>query len=185
MNNRGNLFSRKKLNQKGQAFSTFQLLIAAIVALAILVILLQILHVIPDISDKKMSEEAKNFISRGITSPSDLQTSNGRIAIKNGDTLNAKAIADQSGVVSENQICISKGDFEDSDDFSFTDAEGTILKFNGSQTGIKISVLCDTGSEIENDLQKNGITADWMNTPQCETVSQLSQQACIIALRYA
>ncbi len=173
------------MNSRGQAFSTFQLLIAAIVALAILVILLGVMDVIPDFNDKKISDEASNFISSGAARPSDLQTSGSRITIKGGDTLNARALAEQSKIISQNQICISKGDFEGTTDFVFTDAEGTILRYDGSQTGLKISVLCDTGTEIQNDLEKNGITADWMTTTQCQNVSQLSQLACIVALRYA
>ncbi|MDP2666593.1 MAG: hypothetical protein Q8P05_03775 [Candidatus Diapherotrites archaeon] len=172
------------MNSRGQTFSTFQLLISAIVALAILVLLLNILDIIPK-QDQQVSVEATNLIKSQNSRPSELRTSSNKVVVKTGDSLNAKSLANQSGSLTEEQLCISKGDFANVDDFAFTDADGTILRFNGSQLSIKISVICDTGSELEGDLLTNGISDNWMDSPQCQDVAQLQQQGCIVALRYA
>jgi hypothetical protein len=172
------------LNSKGQSFSTFQLLISAVVALAILGLLISIIFNIGPIGTPIPSEATSNLLKNQQASPSALITS-GRITFKEVDTLNTKALATSSGWLSPAQICLSKGDYPSPESFTFTDADGTIMKTTQSQTGVKISVICDVGTELEDDLQRNGITGNWMESTQCQQVKASSQTGCIVALRTA
>ncbi|MDP2666594.1 MAG: hypothetical protein Q8P05_03780 [Candidatus Diapherotrites archaeon] len=173
------------MNFRGQAFSTFQLLIAAVVALAILVLLLNIIGSLPFLSTQKPSTESVNLIKSQVNEPGALRTSNRLIFVRD-DSLNTRAIASSSGILTEAQLCISKGDHEDTSEFEFTSiTEGDVLRYNGSQLGVKISVLCDTGTELQDDLLNNGIDEDWLGNEKCSDISQLNQTACVIVLRFA
>jgi len=76
-----------KLNKKGQASSTFQLLIAAIVALAILGVLMSVLNVIPGMNTKP-GDATKTLLKTQTNAPGEEQcttkvtfdTSNSRLA---------------------------------------------------------------------------------------------------------
>lgn len=190
MNSRANLFSRKKLNQKGQAFSTFQLLIAAVVALAILVLLLNIIGSLPTPGTTKPQAEAVNLIKSQINSPSELRTSSNAVNFTKEDSLNSKSIANSSGVVTSSQICVSMGDFFNETDTDFIDTNpnktGDIVQYRGSgQLRVKLSVICDTGSELSTDLQNNGIDdSTWMQSDKCQELLSLNQTACVVALRF-
>ncbi len=174
------------MNNKGQAFSTFQLLISAVIALAILVLLLNILEGINFFNQRKPISEATDLIKSQINSPSELRT--GQVVTFNrDDTLNSKSISDNSGALTSNQVCVSLGDFiDDPGDFTFTSAkEGDILRFNGGQLRVKLSVICDTGTEIQDDLTQNGVVDDWLGNEKCQEITALNQTACVVAIRSA
>lgn len=173
------------MNDRGQAFSTFQLLISAVVALAILVLLLNIMGSLPDFGNRSPSEEAVNLIKSQINSPAELRTSGNAVTFKKDDSLNTKSIAANSGVLTQSQICISRGDHEETQEFEFPGTEGEILRYNGSQLRVRLSVICDTGTELESDLGSNGLDSSWLNNDACQNLVQLNQTACLIALRFA
>ncbi len=178
------------MNTRGQAFSTFQLLIAAVVALAILVLLLNIIGSLPTPGTTKPQAEAVNLIKSQINSPSELRTSSNSVNFGKEDSLNSKSIATSSGVLTSSQVCISMGDFsaEDESDFANTNQnlEGDIIQYKGSgQLRVKLSVICDTGSALREDLENNGIDADsWLSAEKCSGLENLNQTACIVALRF-
>lgn len=176
-----------QMNSRGQAFSTFQLLIAAVIALAILVLLLNIIGGLPSFGPGEPLEEAATLIKGQVNSPSELRTGSNPVVFTKEDSLNPKAIADKSGVVTASQVCVSLGDFlqEDGSDFSETNETAGIVKYTGSgQFRVRLSVICDTGTELADDLTNNGIEDDWLQSPKCAEVSSLSQTACVIALRF-
>ncbi len=178
------------MNNRGQAFSTFQLLIAAVVALAILVLLLNIIGSLPTPGTTKPQAEAVNLIKSQVNSPSELRTSSNAVIFTREDSLNSRAIATSSGVLTSSQVCISMGDFANEQDSDFVDtnpnASGDIVQYQGSgQLRVKLSVICDTGTELANDLQNNGIDdSTWMQSDKCQSVLSLSQTACVVALRF-
>ncbi len=178
------------MNTRGQAFSTFQLLIAAVVALAILVLLLNIIGSLPTPGTTKPQAEGVNLIKSQINSPSELRTSSNSVNFAKEDSLNSKSIATSSGVLTSSQVCISMGDFADETDSDFRDTNpnktGDIIQYTGSgQLRVKLSVLCDTGTELANDLQNNGIDdAKWMQSDKCQDILALNQTACVVALRF-
>lgn len=173
------------MNDRGQAFSTFQLLISAVVALAILVLLLNILGSINIFGTQNPSEEAVNLIKSQINSPAELRTSGNPVTFKKDDSLNAKSIASRSGVLTESQVCISKGEHEETQEFEFPGIEGEILRYNGSQLRVRLSVICDTGTELEEDLESYGLSSDWLSNDACQELTELNQTACVVALRFA
>ncbi len=178
------------MNNRGQAFSTFQLLIAAVVALAILVLLLNIIGSLPQTGTSKPQSEAVNLIKSQVNSPSELRTSSNSVSFTKEDSLNSRAIATASGVLTSTQVCISMGDFTDETDSDFADTNpnksGDIIQYQGSgQLRVKLSVICDTGSELANDLQSNGIDdSTWMQSDKCQDILALNQTACVVALRF-
>jgi hypothetical protein len=173
------------MNNRGQAFSTFQLLIAAVVALAILVLLLNIIGSLPNLGGQKPNKIASDLVASQVNAPSELRTSN-PVAFTKEDSLNAKAIASASGVVTEGQLCLSTGNFVAGEDFDYSGADNGVIKYNGTANlRVRISVLCDTGSQIADDLSDNGYDDPNWAANDCPDLSNLNQTACIIALRFA
>lgn len=172
------------MNTRGQAFSTFQLLIAAVVALAILVLLLNIIGSLPNLGGQKPNKVASDLVASQVNSPAELRTST-QVPFGKDDSLNAKSIAAASGVVTEGQICLSLGDHENSSDetgFQIS-SSGNVITYNGaSSLRVKISVLCDTAGQIEEDLADNGDFSGWWGS--CGNLN-LDQTGCIVALRFA
>ncbi|MFH0970406.1 MAG: hypothetical protein V1776_03015 [Candidatus Diapherotrites archaeon] len=173
------------MNTRGQAFSTFQLLIAAVVALAILVLLLNIIGSLPNLGGQKPNKVASDLVASQVNAPSELRTSNS-VTFTREDSLNAQAIASASQVVTQGQLCLSLGDFPEDGDFTTNDS-GNIIKYAGSSNlRVRLSVICDTGTELIDDLTDNGIVDDWTSSNSaCGDVTSLSQTACIVALRFA
>ncbi len=175
------------MNNRGQAFSTFQLLIAAVVALAILVLLLNIIGSLPNLGGQKPNKIASDLVASQVNAPSELRTSN-PVTFTKEDSLNAKAIASASGVVTEGQLCISMGDFIGSES-DFNPVGTGVLQYSGaSNLRVRISVLCDTGNQIIDDLAANGYgDAGWESdcSNAANPITEIPQTACIIALRYA
>lgn len=173
------------MNSRGQAFSTFQLLISAIIALAILVLLLNIIGGIGFDAGQDPNKAAADLVTSQVNSPSELRTTSNPVSFGRDDSLNVRSIASRSGVVTADQICISKGDHENTEEFEFSSDD--VLRYNGSSDlRIKISVLCDTGTQLQQDLQDNGVQDDWFgSSPKCQDILNLNQTACLIALRYA
>jgi hypothetical protein len=156
-----------------------------VVALAILVLLLNILGGISIFNTQNPSEEAVNLIKSQINSPAELRTSGNPVTFRKDDSLNVKAIASRSGVLTQNQVCVSKGEHEDTSEFEWPGDEGKILKFNGSQLRVRLSVICDTGTELQDDLESNGLDGSWLDNDACQSLTELNQTACVIALRFA
>ncbi len=173
------------MNSRGQAFSTFQLLIAAVVALAILVLLLNIIGSLPNLGGQKPNKVASDLVASQVNSPAELRTST-QVPFGKDDSLNAKSIAAASGVVTEGQICLSLGDHggNDGDGTGFNLlADGKVITYSGaSSLRVKISVLCDTAGQIGDDLDDNGVD-DW--TTSCGEDLNPNQTGCIVALRFA
>ncbi|MEK6902187.1 MAG: hypothetical protein AABX02_01190 [archaeon] len=173
------------MNTRGQAFSTFQLLIAAVVALAILVLLLNIIGSLPNLGGQKPNKVASDLVASQVNSPAELRTST-NVPFGKDDSLNAKSIASTSGVITEGQICLSLGDHAEASGetgFHLQGVNNNIITYDGSSSlRVKISVLCDTGGQIQTDLEDNGDYGGWTN--DCTDLPP-NQTACIVALRFA
>jgi len=142
-----------RFNSKGQAFDVFKLLIAAVIAIAMLAILLPIVKNLlpPGYSDP--TSEAENLIKNNIKYPSNYSESK-EVVFTTEKNLNAKAIAGAGDVLNSNQLCLSKGDFEEDQDFELQEASNNvILRYKGSTQRAKIGVICDDGESLSTDLQ--------------------------------
>ncbi|MFH1234340.1 MAG: hypothetical protein V1493_01890 [Candidatus Diapherotrites archaeon] len=188
-----------KLGQKGQAFSTFKLLIAAIVAVVILVILLSILGLIDFNPQTKPIEGAAELLKQADQTTYALVTSDQSVTFTRTTQINTKAILDKSGLgLTEDLLCLSLGDYSQN---SQSDGEGLSnfvgteknLAYNANgRIGVKLSALCAEGSELEgilddsqNDVNPK-IGGSWAAHCTCVTEADLQPQTCcVIMLRYA
>ncbi|MAG22343.1 MAG: hypothetical protein CL943_03520 [Candidatus Diapherotrites archaeon] len=101
------------MNNKGQAYSTFKLLIAAIVALAILMILLPIISSVLGILQNDPNDKARELINNLYNQPESLKHTED-VTFTPGYVLSAAALAEKV-TLSSDQICITSGDFPDDD----------------------------------------------------------------------
>ena len=81
------------LNQKGQAFSVFKLLIAAVVAVVILTLLLSIIGQINIFGQGEPQEEAEKLVNNLATSRGVVDIS-GQVVFSSGKSISNRAIAD-------------------------------------------------------------------------------------------
>ena len=173
------------LNNKGQAFSTFQLLIAAIVAIAILAILFQILGIIPGIGQQEPSSNAADLVKSLVNKPATPKTSS-QVTFKPGESINAKSIAEgsQAGVTAAS-ISLTKGDFANDQTFEVggTGALRNITYKGSSSKNVRLWAICDAKRDIQADVEalKPSETFD-SGTEFCPEVED-GETCCLIGLR--
>ena len=147
--------ARKFMNQKGQAYSTFQLLIAAVIAMAILIILIPIIMRVMGIITADPTVETRQIIGNAVDSPSALQRTSS-VAFPPNSALSAQAITEGTGI-SPDQICMGSLDFGENDPQGFTHIEGdesSLNKYdrityngNSAQT-VQVAVICNESSTL-------------------------------------
>ena len=191
----------KVIGEKGQAFSTFKLLIAAIVAVVILMILLSILGYINFSPRNQPIVSAADALKSAYQTPSQLVTSQKVTFTKTNNTLARLTVVERANIgISPEQVCLSLGDFKNIKNSGFEGgADGetvnknaiTFTRPNSSQDA-KLSVLCYTGSDLENlvgsstDAIYPKIDDSWVSSCDCVSDPDLAKQTCcLIALRVA
>jgi len=137
-------------NSKGQAFSTFQLLIAAVVALALLGVLMPIITTINPGTDRVVGS-TKDLINTLQNQPGTLSlTDEIKVSGKNDAFVSAAAIVEGTGM-SEGQINFFANGY--SNDFTVLGENNSRLQILvQSRVSYKFGVLCD--SKLEK-LQKS------------------------------
>ena len=174
------------LNNKGQAFSTFQSLIAAIVAIAILAILFQILGIIPGIGQQEPSSNAADLVKSLVNKPATPKTSS-QVTFKANDSINTKAIAEdsQAGVTSSN-ITLMLGDFKPAE-FSLEAKEAANLQsitYKGSSSkNVRLWAICDRKGDIGEVVNALQPSETWDAGNYCPSVENEGETCCVIALR--
>ncbi|MFH1234339.1 MAG: hypothetical protein V1493_01885 [Candidatus Diapherotrites archaeon] len=180
----------KFLGEKGQSFSVFQLLISAIVALVILVILLYILRIIPPIgTDDPITKISQAVNSANMTQSLMITTENVKLPAKY--TLPREPIAKSATAgLSENQICLSQGDFKGTALFNGGAGENeTKIDYTGSmEKSVRFSVLCYEGAKLPEKFGEGAVYEDLKKelAEECECVNdpELGKQVCcLVALR--
>jgi hypothetical protein len=181
------------MKQKGQAFSVFKLLIAAVVALSILAILIPILDSITDIGLNNPNEEAGDRVKALFSSPGEHIKSN-TVTFQPETSLNLRSIAERSGVISAEFLCLNKGDFKSSPSFEYvplyasggTDVQAERIKYNGSSNlKAKLSIICDNGDRLVSFAEDpEGVLKIGNGTlkNQCPGIVNTGTQ-CLIVLR--
>jgi len=150
------------LNQTGQAYSTFKLLIAAIVAMAILAILIPIILQAIGWLTASPSNEAKTLLNDLVSSSGSLQNTP-EVAFKPGDVLAASALA-EGLPVSKDQICMSLGQFEKDETNGFEcigcdgDEQHRIIWRGASNRTAKIAAVCNVDLDsLKEDISVYGL----------------------------
>ncbi len=184
------------MGQKGQAFSTFKLLIAAIVAVVILMILLSILNIIDFSPRNQPIVGASDALEAAYQTPSALENSQS-VTFTNGYTLSKKAVVERANIgISEDQICLSLGDYQDMTTSGFTGGvictgpdgdcsnENKISYDGGGNKTVKLSVLCYDGDELAGivgtgpDSIYEDLKEEWIDQCECTTDTDLQKQIC-------
>ncbi|MBN2067566.1 MAG: hypothetical protein JW744_03805 [Candidatus Diapherotrites archaeon] len=172
------------MDSKGQAYSVFKLLIAAIIAVAMLYILMSIIGlIVPPGNDvqnyaKQMIQKQKDLLGAMDTSPA--------VSFNAGTSLATKALVGNSGLTSD-QICIHKGDFATNQNLSL--AGNSIVNGGTSNLSVKARVVCDhsnnlvqTVEDLESGIDLSGDDGVCECPIESETATQL---CCAVILKYA
>jgi len=149
------------LDQRGQAYSTFKLLIAAIVAMAMLAILIPIIMQAMGWLTNSPLNETKSLISDLVGSPGAVKHTP-EVAFKPDEVLPASALVERLPI-SADQICMSTGQFEEdtSNGFECLDCDGTnqrLIYHGKSNRTAKIAIVCNVNvNELKLDIEAYGL----------------------------
>ena len=167
------------LGQRGQAFDVFKLLIAAVVALAILGILFGILRNVIVGVQTEPQQKAIEFVKSSINSVGELKVTDA-VTFSAGKSLNARAIAFETRGLSEDQVCVSTGDVSSEQEIFKEEADGQIIVYKGkADRAMKLAVLCDYGTKLEDTLRSYNRGEDWKLNCGC---TQNDDRCCLVAI---
>lgn len=180
------------MNQNGQAYSTFKLLIAAIVAMAILAILIPIIMQVMGLIKADPLDETKKLLS-------DLESNSGTLkhtqeVVFEPDGVLAGSSLEDGVPLSKDQICMSTGAFKEDTDSGFecigcgdSSANQHRIRFNGnSERTAKIAVVCNDKLALMNDIDVYGLDegeASVNITASCEALCAANAKCCAVVLK--
>lgn len=166
------------MNQRGQAFDVFKLLIAAVIALAILGILFGILRNVMVGVQTEPQQKAAEYVKNSITAIGELKITEA-VTFSRNKSLNARTIAFETRALSEDQVCVSAGDFSEDDSFAEV-SDGQIITYTGqSDKQTRLAVLCDYGNKLEETLQTYGKGDTWRMNCGC---TDSDDRCCVVAV---
>lgn len=158
------------MDNKGQAYSVFKILIAAVVAGAILLILLQTLKLVPNLSGQEPNDVAAEVVKSQLNDLGIVKPRND-VTFNPGDSLNAKTIAENSEALSREQVCVlvspnaPRGD----DEGVWSHETGALVQYNGSSAQrTRLLIVCDRASEITTSIEDYGYEED-IPVEDCES----------------
>ncbi|MFH1224844.1 MAG: hypothetical protein V1676_03495 [Candidatus Diapherotrites archaeon] len=177
----------KFLNKKGQASSVFNLLIAAVVAVAILTILMYIMNLIPKPFSQSPTERAVEVVKSHTTLLGTREITS-EVTWQNKGELSARAIADGTGSLAEDQVCVLPGQFGEGDSsgsFIGLGNGGTKIQyaFEGSMN-TKLFVLCDYVNKMDETLAEYDVdwAGQWGDCPCKLNYDGEATKCCIVAI---
>jgi uncharacterized protein (UPF0333 family) len=164
------------MDNKGQAFSAFKLLIAAIVAIALLGVLMPIITQTTGLIKTDPSETIGRAINGIINSPGSISKTD-NLTFSPKTSVAVKAIASKAGL-DKSQICVSLGTYEENPDSGFTTMDGTQIAWNGStDKSVKAYVVCDLNpSDLMDTIEGAGKVAP----ESCECLEE--EKCCAVIL---
>jgi hypothetical protein len=153
------------LNQEGQAYSTFKLLIAAIVAMAILAILIPIIMNVMGLITADPTNEARSLLSDLVGSPGAIKRTT-EVTFTPDSVLAASALAERLPISSD-QICMSTGQFGEDPDTGFqclncgdTSKVDRLIYHGNANLTAKIAVVCNVSlEELTKDIGDYGLNS--------------------------
>lgn len=170
-----------KLNKKGQASSTFQLLIAAVVALAILGVLLNILGVLPGLN-KDPASSTKTLLGTQINNPAAESCTEAVTFTRSKSTLSAEGITTNSGLDTEQVF------FANPQGITTFTAKASLLRYNSSSTKrVTMCIICSSDkTKLETAINANKQEEDGEFAPEEETLNSFinnlptNQTVCVV-----
>jgi len=136
----------KLKNKKGQAFSTFQLLIAAVVALALLGVLMPIIMKTLGFAQGDPISTSKQLLQGQIDNPGTLAYTDSVAFTNKKKSLTASGISENTGL-SPDQVRFIVGDLADTDFQELADNKG-INYLKSTKGTYKIGIICDYQNNI-------------------------------------
>lgn len=143
------------LNNKGQAFDVFKLLIAAVIAIAILSLLMPIIGTITGIFTKDPTVEARTLLSDLYNKTLTWKETPGVTFSTSNPTMAVAALVEGTNL-SADQVCLSLGDFSDSEG-EWEISGGDSPELNKIEHKLSTSRLVKIGVECARDIE--GMTA--------------------------
>jgi hypothetical protein len=171
------------LDKNAQAYSTFKLLIAAIVALAILMILMPIIGSVIGILENDPNDKARELLNNLYNQPEALKTTED-VTFSPDYVLSSTSLSEKIPLSSE-QICMSKGDYEDEDNFELQlDHRHRIVWKGSSKKTVKIVVTCNINLDYLMEGIEGTIFEDrgWDSSLDC-SVCENRGRCCLVALK--
>lgn len=163
------------INQKGQTFSTFKLLIAAIVAIALLTILFNIMGMVPSLGQQDPQTKAIDLVKKA-TNP-EYTPQKSKVQFTKGNTIGAKALA-QQGVGYE--ICVSTGELSGTTGFEES-IQGKLISYTGSAAKyVSLVAICGAQQEVTDYIQELG--TNFPPIEGCPSNTQPQDSICILTL---
>ena len=158
----------------GKRALSFFVIAGAIIAAAILFLLINLLLCCPYVTDPppKTSLLVTQLLILAVNSPSELKVSK-EVTFRPGASLNAKAITEKTGTLTENQVCVSRGDVPGEELFKLS-PNGKILTYQGSSaSNFKLYVICERPGNLLDDSLLENIGSDlggWFKGSVCEGI---------------
>jgi len=164
-----------RLTKKGQASSTFQLLIAAIVALAILGVLISVIGGINTVSgDAKTAVTQK--LKTQMNNPGAIDCTD-QVTFKKGTSLAAEGVTKETGL-SSNQVFFSNEVDNMQSSFEVIGLDKSVLKYLG--TSSKKVVLCVLCSDNGGTGLEESISTYSLEISSPSPAIEDGQSACVI-----
>ncbi len=168
------------MNQKGQEFSVFKLLISAIVAIVILTLLLQILNVINIGVTTEPDKAAEDLLKSMDASPYHEKVSD-RIDFKKEHSISAAALADKVGL-GNNQICLGVEDGLD----GFDNSTETLITYSrDSSVRVNLAGICGPKEGFDGGLIESStsrLSGAGFSFSQCGGVCDEDQRCCVLVV---
>jgi hypothetical protein len=125
------------------------LLIAAVVAVVILTLLLSIIGQIGVIGENDPGKEGQTII-RDIATKKTTPATSKKVTFKNGTSINSSSIAEGSGgIVSEEGVCVSAGDFANQTDLWDTSPGMVRVTYKGTAAKtVVLHAICDVDRKM-------------------------------------
>ncbi|MFH1587117.1 MAG: hypothetical protein ABID38_04630 [Candidatus Diapherotrites archaeon] len=173
------------MNQKGQEFSVFKLLIAAIVAVAILVVLLSIIK--PPIPGQDPSQKIIENLKSIIDSPGTPKKIDS-VKFQTDTTIVSKTLAEATDTLGASQVCLVVGETATNKERFDVVTKGKVIRYSGNlEQSEGILLLCSRANELNEDLEDLDIDSV-LDTSECssEFINIIdrgtSERVCIIGI---
>lgn len=168
-------------NNKGQAASTFQLLIAAIVAMAILGVLMGVLGGLAWEVTKDPEEGAESVLKEAVKDPFSIKGPEEVLFDRDHSIIDVTALTARADIpLVPTEVCITEGDQTG----AFSTDNGKVLNYNfGGTKSVKVKAVCVEEGDQFYSLGAF-IDSHGQNEPvhNCETESPGSGTFCVVYL---
>ena len=175
------------MNNKGQSFDVFKLLISAVIAVVILSVLMGMISQIFFNADKpikiasRMLKDMTGSMYNTVREPS--------VKFSPNDSINAASLAEDSGGIQKDQVCVSVGTLTDPPWQQSSAGENPLFgaTFIGSTTiNVKLVGMCGTKTNLQTDLGEgtfdtSDFKGEWFQDCGCFALED-EVKCCVFAL---